>query len=44
MKLDICLISVVALAAAATTVAREAPAADMPQINLALLIHPKLPK
>ena len=39
MKLNICLISVVALAAAATTVPREAPAADMPQIDLVLLSH-----
>jgi len=42
MKLNICLISVVALAAAATTVAREAPAADMPQINLAEWTPPSI--
>src|SRR6266849_10350612 len=42
MKLNICLISVVALAAAATTVAREAPAADVPQIDLAEWTPPNI--
>jgi len=42
MKLNICLISVVALAAAATTVPREAPAADMPQIDLAEWTPPSI--
>ena len=35
MKLNICSISVLALAAIATTMTGEAPAADVPQVDLA---------
>jgi cytochrome c len=42
MKLNICLISVLALAAAATTMTREAPAADVPQIDLAEWTPPSI--
>jgi thiosulfate dehydrogenase len=42
MKLNICLISVLALAAAATAITREAPAADVPQVDLAEWTPPSI--
>ena len=42
MKLNICLISVLALVAAATTMTREAPAADAPQVDLAEWTPPSI--
>ena len=42
MKLNICLISVLALVATATTMTRQAPAADVPQIDLAEWAPPSI--